>query len=142
MGYSITNHLKIRDMKNLIIILTLGLIYNTSFSQTIKINVSTIVVKDNIDSLESYNQKVNSSYQIDLMRKQFAFYKNTILLSEGDITFSNTGNIYVVNFLIDGYESGLIINMDVHNEQVTWFSNFGEYKETSKFTQFEIVKSF
>lgn len=129
-------------MKNLIIILTLGLIYNTSFSQTIKINVSTIVVKDNIDSLESYNQKVNSSYQIDLMRKQFAFYKNTILLSEGDITFSNTGNIYVVNFLIDGYESGLIINMDVHNEQVTWFSNFGEYKETSKFTQFEIVKSF
>ena len=120
----------------------LGLIYNTSFSQTIKINVSTIVVKDNIDSLESYNQKVNSSYQIDLMRKQFAFYKNTILLSEGDITFSNTGNLYVVNFLIDGYESGLIINMDVHNEQVTWFSNFGEYKETSKFTQFEIVKSF
>ena len=129
-------------MKNLIIILTLGLIYNTSFSQTIKINVSTIVVKDNIDSVESYNQKVNSSYQIDLMRKQFSFYKNTILLSEGDITFSNVGNLYVVNFLIDGYESGLIINMDVHNEQVTWFSNFGEYKETSKFTQFEIVKSF
>jgi hypothetical protein len=129
-------------MKNLIIILTLGLIYNTSFSQTIKINVSTIVVKDNIDSVESYTQKVNSSYQIDLMRNQFSFYKNTILLSEGDITFSNTGNLYVVNFLIDGYESGLIINMDVHNEQVTWFSNFGEYKETSKFTQFEIVKSF
>lgn len=129
-------------MKNLIIILTLGLIYNTSFSQTIKINVTGIIVNDNIDSLESYNRKVNSSYQIDLMRKQFAFYKNDFLEYEGDITFSNTGNLYVVYFLIDGYESGLIINTDVHNEQVSWFSNFGEYKETTKFTKFEIVKLF
>jgi predicted small secreted protein len=129
-------------MKKLIIILALGFISNFSFSQTIKINVTEVVDNNNIDSLESSNRKVNSSYEINLTRKQFAFYKNSILEYEGDITFSNTVNVYVVNFLIDGYETGLIINMDIRNEQVTWFSMFGEYKETSKFTRFEIVKGF
>jgi hypothetical protein len=126
-------------MKKLAFIFILGFISN-SFSQIIKINVSEVVDNNNIDSLESYNRKVNSSYDIDLTRKQFEFYKNGILEYEGNITFSNTGNIYVVNFLINGYNTGLIINMDIRNEQITWFSIFGEYKETSKFTRFEIVK--
>jgi predicted small secreted protein len=126
-------------MKKLVFIFVLGFISN-SFSQIIKINVSEVVDNNNIDSLESYNRKVNSSYDIDLTRKQFEFYKNGILEYEGNITFSNTGNIYVVNFLINGYNTGLIINMDIRNEQITWFSIFGEYKETSKFTRFEIVK--
>jgi hypothetical protein len=142
-------------MKKLIIILALGFISNSFFSQTIKINVTEVVNSFEADSVSSSldelidNQNlpktrvyVNSSYEIDLTHKQFKYYANGILDFEGEIAFSNAGNLYTVNFLIDGYITGMLINMDIRNEQVTWFSLFGEYQEISKFTRFEIVKGF
>jgi len=34
----------------------------------------------------------------------------------------------------------MLINMNIRNEQVTWFSLFGSSQEIFKFTRFEIVK--
>jgi hypothetical protein len=142
-------------MKKLIIILALVFISNSFFSQTIKINVTEVVNSFEADSVGSSldelinnqnlpktRRQVNSSYEIDLTHKHSKFYVNGILEREDDIMFSNVGNLYTVNFLIDGYIIGMLINMDVRNEQVTWFSLFGEYQEISKFTRFEIVKGF
>ena len=140
-------------MKKLAFIFALGFISN-SFTQVIKINVSEVVDVYEDDSIRPINElinnnkflqikrQVNGTYEIDLTHKQFKFYVNHILEFEGDIVFSNSRNLYTVNFLIDGYDTGLLIDMNIQNEQVTWFSLFGNYKEVSKFTNFEIVKGF
>lgn len=139
-------------MKKLAFIFVLGFISN-SFSQIIKINVSEVVDSYEVIPVDSLinelninvnvpqnKRRVDSSYELDLTYNQFKYYANGVLEFEGDITFSNASNLYTVNFLIDGYNIGMLINMDVHNEQVTWFSLFPEYQEISKFTRFEIVK--
>lgn len=140
-------------MKILIIILMLGFLSNISFSQTIKINVSEVIDSYETDSIGSsldelinnenlpkIKRQVNSSYKIDLTHNQFEFYSNGILQNYGDIVVTNIGNLYTVNLIVDGFIVGLIINMDIQNEQVTWFSLFGENQEISKFTKFDIVK--
>jgi hypothetical protein len=130
-------------------------ISNISFSQIIKINVSEVVYSYNIDTIEysltellnkqdlpKTKRIVNSSYKLDLTYNQFKYYTNDVLEFEGDIVFSNVGNFYNVDFIINGYNIGMLINLDVYNEQVTWFSLIGVAQEISKFTQFEIVKGF
>jgi hypothetical protein len=139
-------------MKKLAFIFVLGFISN-SFSQIIKINVSEVVDSYSIDTVdysltELLNKQdlpktrriVDSSYELDLTHKQFKYYANGVLEFEGDIAFSNVGNFYNIDFMIDGYIIGMLINMDVRNEQVTWFSLLGSAQEISKFTRFEIVK--
>jgi hypothetical protein len=141
-------------MKKLAFIFALGFISN-SFSQIIKINVSEVIYSYEADSVgSSLEQLINNrnlpktrrivdcSYELDLTHKHLNFYANGVFESECDITFSNVGNFYTVHFLFDGYIIGMLINMDIRNEQVTWFSLFGEYQEISKFTKFEIVKGF
>jgi hypothetical protein len=141
-------------MKKLVFIFVLGFISN-SFSQIIKINVSEVVDSYSIDTVdysltELLNKQdlpktrriVDSSYELDLTHKQFKYYANGVLEFEGDIAFSNVGNFYNIDFMIDGYIIGMLINMDVRNEQVTWFSLLGSAQEISKFTRFEIVKGF
>ena len=142
-------------MKKLSIILALGFISNSFFSQTIKINVTEVINSFEADSVGSsfdelinnrnlpqLRREVNCSYEINLTRKQVKFFVNGVLNLEDDIIFSNVGELYTVNFLIDGYIIGMLINTDIRNEQVTWFSLFGEHHEISKFTRFEIVKGF
>lgn len=140
-------------MKKLAFIFALGFVSN-AFTQVIKINVTEVVDIYEDDSIRSINElisndkllqikrQVNGTYEIDLTHKQFKFYVNHNLEFEGDIVFSNSGNLYTINFLINGFNTGLLINMDVRNEHVTWFSLFSSYKEVSKFTRFEIVKGF
>ena len=139
-------------MKKLAFIFVLGFISN-SFSQIIKINVSEVIYSYSVDTVYySLNQLLNkqdlpktrrivdSSYELDLTHKQFKYYANGVLEFEGDIAFSNIGNFYNVDFLIEGYNIGMLINMNIRNEQVTWFSLFGSSQEIFKFTRFEIVK--
>lgn len=140
-------------MKKLAFIFALGFISN-SFTQVIKINVSEVVDVYEDDSIRSINELINNNkflqikrqvdgtYEIDLTHKHLNFYANGVFNLECDIEFSNVGNFYTINFLIDGYIIGMLIDMDIRNEQVTWFSLFGNYKEVSKFTNFEIVKGF
>ena len=141
-------------MKKLAFIFVLGFISN-SFSQIIKINVSEVIYSYSVDTVYySLNQLLNkqdlpktrrivdSSYELDLTHKQFKYYANGVLEFEGDIAFSNIGNFYNVDFLIEGYNIGMLINMNIRNEQVTWFSLFGSSQEIFKFTKFEIVKGF
>jgi hypothetical protein len=141
-------------MKKLAFIFVLGFISN-SFSQIIKINVSEVIYSYSVDTVYySLNQLLNkqdlpktrrivdSSYELDLTHKQFKYYANGVLEFEGDIAFSNIGNFYNVDFLIEGYNIGMLINMNIRNEQVTWFSLFGSSQEIFKFSKFEIVKGF
>jgi hypothetical protein len=141
-------------MKKLAFIFALGFISN-SFSQIIKINVSEVIYSYSIDSiaysltelldkqdLPTEDRITDVTYEIDLTHKHLNYYINGVFNREAELEFSNVGNFYTVYFLIDGYNIGMLINMDIHNEQVTWFSLFGDYQEVSKFTKFEIVKAF
>ena len=140
-------------MKKLAFIFILGFLSNPIFSQIIRINVTEVVDSYEADSIGSslielinnknlpkIKRQVNASYEIDLTHKQVRFFVNGRLNREDDINFSNVGELYTINFLVDGYIIGILINMDIRNEQVTWFSLFGEYQEISKFTKFEIIK--
>jgi hypothetical protein len=140
-------------MKKLFIILTLSFISNFSFSQIFKINVFEVIHSYSIDTVEYsltelLNKKdlsetrriVDSSYELDLTHKHLNFYANGVFDREADLVFTNIGNFYTIYFLIDGYNIGMLINMDPSDEQVTWFSLFGAYQEISRFTKFEIVK--
>lgn len=121
-------------------------------SQVIKIEVSGVVDAYgydtsvfnfiNNDSLVYEYRKVNSTYNIDLTNKSYTHIKNNVVLSEGEITFDDKDGVILVKFLIGGYNIWMVINTDIDNEQVTWFSNTDNFIELTKFTDFLIVKSF
>jgi len=122
------------------------------FSQTIKIEVSEVLdtyVYDSTvfnllnDSKTIYEiREVNGSYEIDLTHKTFIHIKNGIVESTGNISFDVDGGIFIINFLIDGYNMGMIINPDINNEQVSWFSILGNLVEVCRFTNFQIIKGY
>ena len=119
-------------------------------SQVIKIEVSGVVDAYgydtsifnfiNDDSLVYEYRKVNSLYNIDLTNKSYAHIKNNVVLSEGEITFDDKDGVVLVKFLIEGYNIWMVINTDINNEQVTWFSNTDNFIELTKFSDFIIVK--
>ena len=121
-------------------------------SQVIKIEVSGVVDAYgydtsvfnfiNNDSLVYEYRKVNSTYNIDLTNKSYTHIKNNVVLSEGEITFDDKDGVILVKFLIDGYNIWMVINTNIDNEQVTWFSNTDNFIELTKFTDFLIVKRF
>jgi hypothetical protein len=115
------------------ILLSLSLFFvNFVNSQVIKIEVSgvmdaygydTSVLKImNNDSLTYEYRKVNSFYDLDLTNKKFVLIRKNGDEINGDIDFIIKDGIYLIYFLVDGYNSGLIVNTDLNNEQVTWFS--------------------
>jgi hypothetical protein len=119
-------------------------------SQVIKIEVSGVVDAYgydtsvfnfiNNDSLVYEYRKVNSTYNIDLTNKSYTHIKNNVVLSEGEITFDDKDGVVLVKFLIEGYNIWMVINTDINNEQVTWFSNTDNFIELTKFSDFIIVK--
>ena len=135
-----------------VIIFILCLLFTTSVnSQVIKIEVSGVIDTYgydtsvfnliNNDSLVYEYRKVNSTYNIQLTNKSFTHIKNNIVLSEGEITFDDKDGVVLVKFLIEGYNIWMVINTNVDNEQVTWFSNTDNFIELTKFTDFLIVRS-
>lgn len=102
---------------------------------------STIIELINNSSAEQSMRSVDSFYDLDLTEKTYRFIKNNELHSEGEISVQYSNGLIQVNFLVDEFENGLIINSSLKNEQVVWFGIFGDYKEICKFTQFEIIKS-
>jgi len=147
-------------MKKILFSLSLFFV-NFVNSQVIKIEVSgvmdaygydTSVLKImNNDSLTYEYRKVNSFYDLDLTNKKFVLIRKNGDEINGDIDFIIKDGIYLIYFLVDGYNSGLIVNTDLNNEQVTWFSISEElfsdsdilqtYIEISKFINFQILKS-
>ncbi len=119
-------------------------------SQVIKIKVSEVMDTYGYDTsvtnfLKDTNlifetREVNSLYDIDLTNKSYAHIKNNVVLSEGEITFDDKDGVVLVKFLIEGYNIWMIINTEINNEQVTWFSNTDNFIELTKFSDFIIVK--
>ncbi len=85
-------------------------------------------------------REVNSLYDIDLTNKSYTHIKNNVVVNEGEITFDDKDGVILVKFLIDGYNIWMVINTDINNEQVTWFSNTDNFIELTKFSDFIIVK--
>ena len=151
---------KLDLMKKILLSLSLFFV-NFVNSQVIKIEVSgvmdaygydTSVLKImNNDSLTYEYRKVNSFYDLDLTNKKFVLIRKNGDEINGDIDFVIKDGIYLIYFLVGGYNSGLIVNTDLNNEQVTWFSISEElfsdseilqtYIEISKFINFQILKS-
>jgi hypothetical protein len=125
---------------------------NLVSSQVIKIQVSEVMDTYGYDTsvtnfLKDTNlifetRKVNGTYDIDLTDKTFIHIKDNVVESEGEITFEIKNGIILVNFLVGGSNFGLLINPDINNEQVTWFSISNNFIEVTKFTNFLIVKSY
>jgi len=133
------------------ILFTLSLLFvNFVYSQVIKIEVSEVMdtytydtsvtnfLKDTNLIFES--REVNGYYNIDLTHKTFIHVKDNAVESEGEISFEINDGIISVNFLVGESNFGLVINPDINNEQVTWFSISDNFIELSKFTNFLIVK--
>jgi hypothetical protein len=136
-------------MKTILLILSLFIV-NLVNSQVIKIEVSEVMDTYTYDTsmtnllndktLIFESREVNGYYDIDLTHKTFIHVKDNVIESEGEISFEMNGGIILVNFLVGESNFGLVINPDINNEQVTWFSISNEYIELSRFTNFLIVK--
>jgi hypothetical protein len=136
-------------MKTILLILSLFIV-NLVNSQVIKIEVSEVMDTYTYDTnvvnllndknLIFESREVNGYYNIDLTHKTFIHVKDNVVESEGEITYEINDGIILVNFLVGESNFGLVINPDINNEQVTWFSVSNEYIELSKFTNFLIVK--
>ena len=158
--FNLSHQPKLDLMKKILLSLSLFFV-NFVNSQVIKIEVSgvmdaygydTSVLKImNNDSLTYEYRKVNSFYDLDLTNKKFVLIRKNGDKINGDIDFVIKDGIYLIYFLVGGYNSGLIVNTDLNNEQVTWFSISEElfsdsdilqtYIEISKFINFQILKS-
>lgn len=145
-------------MKTLFLSLSLFFV-NFFNSQVIKIKVSEVMDSYghdtsvlnviNNDSLIYEHRKVNSFYDIDLTNNRFFIIKSNDVKVEGDISFDVKDGIYIINFLVDGHTTGLVVNLN--NEQVSWFSISEQldldsnilqtYVEICKFINFQILKS-
>jgi len=140
-------------MKNLsLIFLSLFLFIEIGNSQVIKIEVSEVFDAYgydksvfnfiNNDSLvyDEY-RKVNGLYDLDLTNNSFTHFENNVVESEGEITFENKDGIISVKFLIEGYDIWMVINTEIDNEQVIWYSTSENFIELCKFSKFQILKS-
>ena len=141
-------------MKNLLITLSFVFIDHFFFSQTIRIEVTETIYLHVIDTIGvdiidiiNNNKEITIqptpskvTYEFDLTNKEFKYFHRGVLEDEGEIVFNNLGSLHIINFLIEGYDIGMLINLDVHNEQVVWFSIFGTDKDIYKFTEFQIIK--
>jgi hypothetical protein len=112
--------------------------YHTHVIDTVGINIVDII--NSTKFVDDFSNDANVSYEFDLTRNQFKYFYRGELETEGNIIFNNVGSLYMVSFLIDGYDIGMLINLDVNNEQVSWFSLFGVDKDIYKFTRFQIIK--
>jgi hypothetical protein len=84
----------------------------------------------------------NCEYVMDLTKKTGMFITNGVLDTEFDISFVNSGSLFIVNFLFEGFDLGAIINTDIENESFDWYSKYDDDTyEIAKGTNFEIVKS-
>jgi hypothetical protein len=138
-------------MKNLFFVIAMFFV-GTINSQVLRIKVYEIVQYINYDTVgvlsatssmrEIINiKRVNCEYVIDLTNKTDKFFRNGVLESEADITFVNDGSLFIINFLYEGFDVGVVINTDIQNETFDWFSKIGNFYDISKATDFEIVKS-
>ena len=119
-------------------------------SQILNIGVSKVVDVMAIDSslfnvinnntIPTYERDVEGFYSVDLTNKTFMYMQGGVIETEGDVEFVNENGLYMITFLIEGYNLGLVVNTDIQNEQVTWFSISGEFIMLCKFVDFEIVK--
>lgn len=137
-------------MKKICLFISLFFV-NIVYSQVIKIKVYETIEYSNYDTTGIFNvisnvldpatyNYGNCEYVIDLTNKRDLFYRDGVLESESDISYVINGSLCVVNFLYDGYDVGVIINLDIKNETFDWFSRTGDYYEISKATKFEIIK--
>jgi hypothetical protein len=84
----------------------------------------------------------NCEYVMDLTKKTGMFFINGVLDNEFDISYVNSGSLFIVNFLFEGFDLGAIINTDIENESFDWYSKYDDDTyEIAKGTNFEIVKS-
>lgn len=138
-------------MKTIFFIFTL-FVFSFVNSQIIKIKVYETIEYSNYDTSGVFNvisnvlepvlyNYGNCEYVIDLTNKTDMFFRDGVLESESDIIYVNNGSLYVVNFLYEGYDVGVIFNLDIENETFDWFSRTGDYYDISKATKFEIIKT-
>jgi hypothetical protein len=139
-------------MKSLIFIITLFL-SSIVFSQTIKVTVynfveysvyDTLGVLSAISNCEEPEKIVQSKcdYIFDLTNKRDQFFINDVLEDEVEITYTNDGYLYIIKFMYENLDIGIVLNMDPKNESFTWFSKNGDYYYIAKTTKFEIIKMF
>jgi hypothetical protein len=140
-------------MKNLsLIFLSLFLFVEIGNSQVIKIEVTEVFDSFGYDTsvfnfinndslVYDETRKVNGLYDLDLKNKSFTHFKNNIVECEGEITFENKDGIIAVKLLIEGYDIWMVINTEIDNEQVIWYSTSENFIELCKFSKFQILKS-
>ncbi|MBM3184863.1 MAG: hypothetical protein FJZ67_01065 [Bacteroidetes bacterium] len=120
-------------------------------SQVIRIRVYQALEYSEFDTLGVFNAiqnvsdetsiiEANCEYVMDLNNKWSKFYRNGVLETESELTFQNEGSLYAVNFLYEGFDVGVVFNLDSKNETFDWFSRTGDYYLISKGLKFEIVK--
>jgi hypothetical protein len=135
-----------------ICIITIFLLSFGLNAQRVKIHVSEVIdvygsdstvtdLINNNDSSAQFIREVNTIYDLDLTRQTFKYYAHDQLELEGVISYKKTGDMIEVSFLIEGFNVGLIINTNVLNERVVWYSDDADFKHICKFTEFEIFKS-
>ena len=132
--------------------LTFGILFSTlSFSQTLIIQVdevqsyygdTTQTIYDVLNG-QTYDYTPttkNCRYVINMSNNFVDFYRNDILESSSPITINFDNKFVIVDLLENGFDVGLIVNLDVNNESVVLYDKRPPFVEYMKFTKFQIVK--
>lgn len=136
-------------MKILSLVFSLLLTFNF-FSQQVVIQVDEVqsYFGDTTSTMaeifeKKYNlepQHKNCRYIIDFRNKEVSFFRDGELIDHGSIKVGYENEYTVVEFLNDGFNYGLILNLDIHNELVVLYQIDDDKVEYMNFTRFQILK--
>jgi len=82
----------------------------------------------------------NCRYVINISNNFVDFYRNDILEFSSPIKINFDNKFVIVDLLENGFDVGLILNLDVNYESVVFYDRRPPFIEYMKFTKFQIVK--
>ena len=138
-------------MKKLLLFTCL-LITSIAFNQTIVIQVNEVQSFYG-DPTWSIEQVVNDPYYVELPRRVdckyiinfntgvVELYRDGELTEDGLVQILTQDGVSIVKFLEEGFDVGLIIDLRVESESITYYLYGSSDIEYMKFTNFQIIKA-
>lgn len=118
-------------------------VYRIKLSEIKEYSVfDTVGVLNAIQNLQKFDtiKNVDCEYVIDLNNKKNQYLQSGVLETESDLSYEKIGSSYLVKFLYDGYDLGVVFNPEQKSQSFDWFSKTGDYYTIDKGSKFEIIE--
>ncbi len=87
------------------------------------------------------SRRVNCKYIINFNTGVVKFYRDGEMIEEGPVQILSQDGVSIVKILEEGFDVGLIIDLRLESESITYYLYGSSDIEYMKFTDFQIIKA-